>query len=58
MSLLLSIGLMWSYGSTKRTKLTLSLCRKNADLVGLDIEVSILLFKSLGIDPYLLIITE
>ena len=49
-SLVLSIGLMWSCGSKNQTKFTLRVCCTGGDLGGLDLSVSTLLLKSLGIN--------
>ena len=52
-SLLLSIVLMWSYGSTKWTEFALCVWSTNMALEVPDLDLSILLLKSLGIDPCL-----
>ena len=53
MSLLLSIGLMCSCGSTNRTDFNLGLCHTNVALGGSDLDVSILLLKYLGLNSFL-----
>ena len=52
-SLLLSILLIWSYGSKKRPELTLGISYTNVALGRPQMDVSMLLLKSLVIDPCL-----
>ena len=49
----MSTVFMWSYGSTNQTELTLGLFLKNLSLGGADIDVSMFLLNSLGLDPFL-----
>ena len=44
---------MWSHESSKRTEFNLGLWPEIIALEGADFEVSVLLLKSLGIDPCL-----
>ena len=52
-SFLLFVLFMWLYGSTKRTEFTLGLCRKNVALGAPELDVSIFLLNSFGIDTCL-----
>ena len=51
--MLLSLVLMWSYVSTKWTELNLGLFHKNVDFGVPELDVSIFVFKLLGLDPCL-----
>ena len=50
LSLILYIGLMWSYGSTKWTEFNLGLWWEIVTFEGPDIDVSIFLLKYFGLD--------
>ena len=52
---LLSIGLMWSYWSTKQTNLTLCVCYTDVVFEGSELDLSMFLLNYLGLDTCLLL---
>ena len=52
--LVLSVGLMWSYGSIKRTEFNICLLWTNVSLGGYGIDISKLMLMSLDLNPFLL----